>query len=444
MLNFISSTPTASNSKTDKFEKVQSEGFDPKYFVSEVNSDFLCPLCNFVVRKPKECTVCGNIFCDSCIRQWADKQNKIISNQTYNITLRTKSLTNNYNDIPSNEIIILECPMKCKSNTNIKESIMKPIGKVIKNLLYQLEIKCPNKSCESIFPLDKYEEHEGYCFLPKCENKLCKQGSINPILYKNELSNEDLLFCKDLCKFNFIFQEKAYEFSNLNKNEFCIWFHKFIKTEISDSIHQECLKRIINLKSMVKAVCGNTVMINDIDYNSGITIFKWDGSKKGQGIQIFNDGQGLLLYESCYAFRTIIGNIPFESGVHYWEIIADRKTENELKVGITKNINFNYDTSFSDYSFGYAFYGIGQIRHANNATGGGYGKQFKKSGVLGVFLDMNRGILSFALDGEYFGRAFQSEDLKIGPIWPAISLLHVAGCMLQTGIPSPPYFFSDY
>jgi hypothetical protein len=30
--------------------------------------------------------------------------------------------------------------------------------------------------------------------------------------------------------------------------------------------------------------------------------------------------------------------------VHYWEIIADRRTENELKIGITKNINFNYDT----------------------------------------------------------------------------------------------------
>jgi hypothetical protein len=32
------------------------------------------------------------------------------------------------------------------------------------------------------------------------------------------------------------------------------------------------------------------------------------------------------------------------NGVHYWEIIADRRTENELKIGITKNINFNYDT----------------------------------------------------------------------------------------------------
>jgi len=31
-------------------------------------------------------------------------------------------------------------------------------------------------------------------------------------------------------------------------------------------------------------------------------------------------------------------------GVHYWEIIGDRRTKNELKIGITKNINFNYET----------------------------------------------------------------------------------------------------
>ena len=106
--------------------------------------------------------------------------------------------------------------------------------------------------------------------------------------------------------------------------------------------------------------------------------------------------------------------------------------------------------SFSDYNFGWAFYGIGQLRHSNNATGESYGKKFKKTGVLGVFLDMNRvfifncqGILAYAFDGEYFGISFQCEDLKSGPIWAAVSLLHVGGCALQTGIPAPPYFFSD-
>jgi len=46
-------------------------------------------------------------------------------------------------------------------------------------------------------------------------------------------------------------------------------------------------------------------------------------------------------------------------GVYYWEIWADPKTENELKMGVVKNIDFNLNTSFSDFEFGWAFYGLG-------------------------------------------------------------------------------------
>lgn len=82
-----------------------------------------------------------------------------------------------------------------------------------------------------------------------------------------------------------------------------------------------------------------------------ITYFKWDNSKKGQGIQIYNNGEGLLLNETCYVFRSIVANQPFMSGIHYFEIIADRRTENELKIGITKSTNFNYDTVCILYLF---------------------------------------------------------------------------------------------
>lgn len=85
-------------------------------------------------------------------------------------------------------------------------------------------------------------------------------------------------------------------------------------------------------------------LINIYFIIAGIAHFKWDQYKKGIGIQIFNNSESLFLNETCYAFRSIVANQPFLNGVHYWEIIADRRTENELKIGITKNINFNYDT----------------------------------------------------------------------------------------------------
>jgi len=98
------------------------------------------------------------------------------------------------------------------------------------------------------------------------------------------------------------------------------------------------------------------------------------------------------------------------------------------------------NSAFCDYDHGFAFYGLGQLRHGSNASGAPYGKKFKKEGVLGVFLDMNKGTLSFSLNGEYFGVAFKSDALKKGPIWPAVSLLHCAGCRLENGKKVPSQF----
>ena len=128
-------------------------------------------------------------------------------------------------------------------------------------------------------------------------------------------------------------------------------------------------------------------------------------------------------------------------GVHYWEIHGDSRTENELKIGVTCKKVFNYNSAFADYDFGFSYYGLGQLRHGSNASGAPYGKRFKKEGVLGCFLNMDKGTLSFALDGEYFGVAFTSEKLKKGPIYASVSLLHCAALKLVTGKPAPEYFF---
>jgi E3 ubiquitin-protein ligase NRDP1 len=50
---------------------------------------------------------------------------------------------------------------------------------------------------------------------------------------------------------------------------------------------------------------------------------------------------------------------------------------------------------------------------------------------------MNKGTLSFSLNGEYMGVAFQDNILMKGPIYPAVALLHCAGCSLDTTKPIP-------
>jgi hypothetical protein len=119
-----------------------------------------------VVRKPKECVICGTLICESCIKCWNETNGKLHSIQKYFI-LFIEQKGNGVN----------ECPMKCKQTSESKDSILKPIGKVIKNILYNLEVKCPNEGCDKIMTLEKYEDHEYYCYLPKCQNILCGQGS---------------------------------------------------------------------------------------------------------------------------------------------------------------------------------------------------------------------------------------------------------------------------
>lgn len=204
-----------------------------------------------------------------------------------------------------------------------------------------------------------------------------------------------------------------------------------------------------------------------------ISHFKWDteriesqianNRKMKQGIQISPDRRSIYIQEDEYIFRNFFGDIGFNQGIHYWEIVADARTENELKIGVSSindltkspvyqqmlsesqsqnQINSNdIQISFSDIETGWAFFGIGQLRHNSNSAGEKYGKSFKRLGVLGVFLNMNKGTLSFAIDGQYQGIAFEDEALKNGPLYPAVSLLHNAGCILVSGKAPPPYFY---
>ena len=90
-----------------------------------------------------------------------------------------------------------------------------------------------------------------------------------------------------------------------------------------------------------------------------VTHFAWDPQYTSDVIELTAMNRCLFLKEEHYNFRTVIANKSFESGIHYWEIIADARTENELKVGVCKNRDFDLKTAFSDYAFGWAYYCIG-------------------------------------------------------------------------------------
>ena len=84
----------------------------------------------------------------------------------------------------------------------------------------------------------------------------------------------------------------------------------------------------------------------------------WDTSKFGTGIVISESNTHVFLKEQPYVFRSVMGNIGFTQGINYWEIIADSRTENEIKIGVTGSKEFDHNSAFCDHSFGFAYYGI--------------------------------------------------------------------------------------
>ena len=87
--------------------------------------------------------------------------------------------------------------------------------------------------------------------------------------------------------------------------------------------------------------------------------FTWDRSTLPKEVKMSEDDRSLYLQEDDYLFRTVYSNIAFNEGIHYWEIIADARSEHELKIGVSSQKMVNQKAAFSDYEYGWAFFGVG-------------------------------------------------------------------------------------
>ena len=60
------------------------------------------------------------------------------------------------------------------------------------------------------------------------------------------------------------------------------------------------------------------------------------------------DSRSIFVKEDDYFFRTFYGDSAFNEGIHYWEIVADARTEHELKIGVSKGTECDPRTAFCD------------------------------------------------------------------------------------------------
>ena len=347
------------------------------------------------------------------------------------------------------KIMCLECMTICKNicQYRCENSTFQPIQSLTKSKIESIKLKCDK--CYQIFLSVDFENHTPKCGKNKCSFRICPQIiNENEKKYSFIINNYQIYFCSKECKF-------AYKLAIHDFSKDSIESDKKLRSIIEEisldkELHVHCHKQNQNNEfpiniEMNKLKLGSSSYSEDnsllgIESHDGSCDFQW-ASNSSKEIALSNENRSAFLKETGFAFRSIVSDKYFKKGIFYWEIIPDTLTENELKVGICLSNNFDKNTSFSDYEFGYAFYGIGQLRHGSNSSQGTlFGKPFKNEGTLGVCLNMDKGTLSFALNSKFLGIAFTDDKLKKGPIYAAISLLHKAGLTLITRKPLPSYF----
>jgi hypothetical protein len=116
-------------------------------------------------------------------------------------------------------------------------------------------------------------------------------------------------------------------------------------------------------------------------------------------------------------WSTVRGSVRMVAGVHSWDVHIDRCISKNIFIGVTTE-----DAKLDNYvgcdKYGWAFLANKAIWH-NKSKLKAYGDLFKTGDTVTITLDLDVGILSFALNGKDMGVAVEN---LTGPLYPAFSL----------------------
>jgi len=174
-------------------------GYDLNRFEGDVDEELICPICSFVLEDPVQAPECEHAFCKACINQWLKLQ--------------------------------CICPV---DRTSIQPIDLKPVPRILKNLLSKLRLNCDHVSygCTSYIRLENLNNHSQECeFNPK-KPVVCSLGC-NILIAKDELKSHNCI--KELRKVVDDQQSKINQLSNevsKQKNDLDIYIHelKILKT----------------------------------------------------------------------------------------------------------------------------------------------------------------------------------------------------------------------
>uniref|UniRef100_A0A8D8HFS7 SPRY domain-containing SOCS box protein 3 n=4 Tax=Culex pipiens TaxID=7175 RepID=A0A8D8HFS7_CULPI len=138
----------------------------------------------------------------------------------------------------------------------------------------------------------------------------------------------------------------------------------------------------------------------------------WDGEEAHPDTRITNGTE--LVFHPVYSQGTAVirGTQPLQQGRHhYWEIkVLSTLAGTDIMLGIgtdkidllAHRFKFASVLGQDDQSWGYSYRGLtqhnGQLRY--------YGKKFSQGRIIGIYVDMFRGVLEFYLNRRSQGRAY--------------------------------------
>eukprot|EP00824_Muranothrix_gubernata_P014381 TRINITY_DN29894_c0_g1_i2.p1 TRINITY_DN29894_c0_g1~~TRINITY_DN29894_c0_g1_i2.p1 ORF type:complete len:303 (-),score=24.28 TRINITY_DN29894_c0_g1_i2:8-868(-) len=270
--------------------------------------ELYCVICCMVPRDPMECASCSQLFCKKCIQKWMHGKN--------------------------------QCPNRCDGK-NIRMA-----SKVIVKLIRNLEIKCVH--CGMVKKIESIDKHQAECKKPKCANDACEtlESAITTPQHVF-LKGEKKVTCSLQCKFVAQLQEV------LTKDEQYIPILRkahdlFSEYGKQNDLHINCQKQVHDLISEFEKHSSQAqsqkAYIPRNPGKNGFCDFTLDQNHSAQGITLSHGNKSCYLQEAGYCFRTVLGNAPMTSGIYYWEIHADPRTENELKIGVSSERSFNLNT----------------------------------------------------------------------------------------------------
>jgi len=118
-------------------------GYDVNRFQGEVDEELICTICSCVLEDPLQAPQCEHAFCSACINEWLTRQ-------------------------PT-------CPV---DRAAISPTDLKPVPRILRNLLSRLSIKCDNatQGCTAVTKLDSLSAHLNECEYNPKKPVACEQG----------------------------------------------------------------------------------------------------------------------------------------------------------------------------------------------------------------------------------------------------------------------------